>query len=213
MSQPQQTKNYGWIIASGIGVVLVGLIVWGVLLSKQSKKVITSEDVATLAGIQSGDAPWIAETDNLKSRLRAIGLPALSQEGSALHTHQHLDIFIDGKPISVPPGIGTNQSMGFIASIHTHESDNIVHVESPTIQTFTLGQFFDIWGVKFTDDSIGGYTNKDAKKLRVFVNGVEVASNLRNVELKAHQEIVVAYGTDNELPNPVPKAYDFPAGE
>jgi hypothetical protein len=49
--------------------------------------------------------------------------------------------------------------------------------------------------------------------LRVFVNGVEVASNLRNVELKAHQEIVVAYGTDNELPNPVPKAYDFPAGE
>jgi hypothetical protein len=43
--------------------------------------------------------------------------------------------------------------------IHTHDTSGIVHIESPTVRPFTLGQFFDVWGVRFTSDCIGGDCN------------------------------------------------------
>jgi hypothetical protein len=165
-----------------------------------------------LAGLQTGDAPWIAETDHLKDRLSAIGLPALNQEGTALHTHQHLDIFVDGKPVAVPAFIGINEAAGFISEIHVHDDTQVIHVESPVVQTFTLGQFFDIWGVRLTADCIGGYCTTTNKTLKSFVNGTLVTGNPRDIQLTAHEEIVLTYGTDAELPNPIPKTYSFAPG-
>lgn len=174
----------------------------------------------TLAGIQtSTNTPWPPETDNLRVRLATIGLPALSQEGTALHIHQHMDIYIHGTHVNIPAFIGVNDTEGFISPIHTHDELNIIHVESPTIQKFTIGQFFDIWGLFFNDKCIGGYcTNSSASptntdnKLQVFVNGKEVLSDYRNIELTAYEEIVVTYGKTSELPSPVPSSFNFPAG-
>src|SRR5207244_10621584 len=44
----------------------------------------------------SANAPWGANRTHLRERLRALGLPALSVEGRALHTHQHLDLYLNG---------------------------------------------------------------------------------------------------------------------
>ena len=78
-----------------------------------------------------------------------MGLPALTAEGEALHTHQHIDIYVDGQPVVVPAYIGINATEGFLSPIHTHDSTGIIHVESPTVRDFTLGEFFDVWGVRF----------------------------------------------------------------
>ena len=32
------------------------------------------------------------------------------------------------------------------AWLHTHAADGVVHIESPTKRTYTLGNFFDVWG-------------------------------------------------------------------
>ncbi len=194
----------------GIAVVLIGLSLWAYHHSRRPVVVLPNPEV--LAGLQTGEAPWIAETDNLRARLGAIHLPALTAEGAALHTHQHLDIFIDGKSIPLPSGIGVNSSKGFISDIHTHDTSGIIHVESPRVQTFTLGQFFDIWGVQFTTQSIGGYTAIEGKALKVYVNGILYQGNPRELVLEAHQEIVVTYGTDLDIPNPLPSTYQFTQG-
>jgi len=55
-----------------------------------------SVDPATLPGILTGPAPWPANTEDLTARLAAIGLPALAAEGTALHIHQHLDLYVNG---------------------------------------------------------------------------------------------------------------------
>lgn len=166
-----------------------------------------------LSGIQTGNAPWPVELDHLRDRLSAMGLPALSQEGTVVHIHQHLDIFIEGKSISVPAGIGINNAAGFISPIHTHDDAAIIHVESPTMQAFTLGQFFDIWGIRFTEQCIGGYCSQGDKTLKVFVNGNLFNNNPRQIELQQHQEIVVTYGTSKDLANPIPSTYVFPVGD
>src|SRR5712691_4730540 len=94
---------------------------------------------AAVPGLQTGPAPWLPETATLRARLAAIGLPALEQEGTILHTHQHLDILVNGAAIEVPANVGINQTELYIAPIHTHDVTGILHVESDDVRAFTLG--------------------------------------------------------------------------
>ncbi len=166
----------------------------------------------TLPGLQTGSLPWNTSIQYLKDRLTAINLPALSQEGTALHIHQHLDITINKETVVIPAGIGINETARFISPIHVHDTTGIVHVESPTIQTFTLGQFFDIWGVQLTPTCIGGYCASETENLHFYINGKLYQGNPRDIELAAHQEIYIFYGLANDLPSTIPSTYQFPEG-
>jgi len=200
------------VVTAILFVLIVGFGIKAALQSSnQSVSVAPSTASSTLPGLQTGNAPWIAEIDHLKERLADIGLPALAEEGTVLHIHQHLDIFIHGKSVPVAAGIGINELAGFISPIHVHDDTGIIHVESPTIQTYTLGQFFDIWGVAFSANSIGGYTNDASSTLQVYVNGSKFNGDPRTLALAAHQEIVITYGTAEEQPV-IPSSFDFPAG-
>ena len=174
------------IIASLI-LVIAALVVNG-------ESAQTNSFAATLPGMQAGPAPWLPEIDNLLSRLNVIKLPALYEEGNALHIHQHLDILVNGKPVTVAAGIGINQVARFISPLHTHDLSGVIHVESDVVRDFTLGQFFDVWGVRFSRDCVGGYCAKGADALRVFVDGKPVSGDPRNLVLREHQEIAVVYG-------------------
>jgi hypothetical protein len=167
---------------------------------------------AELPGLQAGPAPWSPATATLRTRLERIGLPALSSEGTTLHIHQHLDVFVDGREVTVPADVGINPAAGFLSPIHTHDDSGIIHVESPTDRVFTLGQVFDVWGVRFTADCLGGYCTGGGKALRVFVSGKLIPGDPRLLELALHQEIVVTYGTAAQVPRPVPSSYSFPLG-
>lgn len=206
----KKSSSSGWWIFGGIVVFIVIFFVVGNQNAAQSVKTIS--DPSALPGLQTGNAPWPEELDHLRERLTAIGLQPLSAEGTALHIHQHIDIFVDGKQVQIPAGTGINEAAGFISTIHVHDNTNIIHVESPTIQTFTLGQFFDIWGVRFTSQCIGGYCAQGNKNLKVFVEGTIYSGDPRQLVLASHQEIAIAYGTDKELPNPIPSSYNFPQG-
>jgi hypothetical protein len=177
-----------------------------------STALLSESQAGGLPGLMAEVAPWPAEINNLEARLRAMGEPLLNMEGNQLHIHEHLDVFVDGQVVAVPPGIGIGKNQSFFAVIHTHEKDQIIHVESPEIKDYFLGMFFDIWGVRFNDDCLGGHCRDGDKKLKVFVNGTEVNDNFRQVKLESQQQIVVAYGTEQELPNPIPVTYTFPPG-
>ncbi|MHB8482914.1 MAG: hypothetical protein ACYDBV_09325 [Nitrospiria bacterium] len=216
-SSTQTDRRRGWpnptvfIIIVILGLLSIALVFFS--NHENSRPVLTGVvNPDTLPGIQSGEAPWPPELNGLRERLKIIGLPALTEEGSALHIHQHLDIFIHGKSIPVPAAIGFNAQERFISPIHTHDSNGVIHIESPTVQTFTLGQFLDIWGVRWNSKCIGSYCEDQQNSLKVFVNGAAVAGDPRSVALSDHQIIVITYGRPQELPNPIPSSYLFPPG-
>ncbi len=191
-----------WLLVLGASLVVVG---GGLVL------LIPKPVAGSLESISTALAPWPAEEDHLKARLAAIKQPALSAEGTALHIHQHLDVFVHGQPVPVPANIGVHESLPiFISPIHVHDTTGIIHVESPTIEKFYLGQFFDIWSVRFSDSCIGGYCSDATNTLKVFVNGQPYTGDPRQLELTAHEEIVITYGTDAEVPGTIPAAYSFP---
>ena len=166
---------------------------------------------SSVPGLSSGPPPWPAAA-GLGSRLQAIGLPALTAEGEALHTHQHLDIVIDGQAVPVPAGIGIDAAAGFLSPIHTHDATGLIHVESPVVRDFTLGEFFDIWGVRFDAHCIGGECDGNGRSLEVFVNGGRVSGDPRAIALEPREEILVALGSAAQLPSPIPATYPFPEG-
>jgi hypothetical protein len=165
-----------------------------------------------LPGLLTGNAPWPSNTGQLDQRLHAMKLPLLNSEGTALHIHQHLDIYINGKPVTVPADIGIPDSAAFISPIHVHDTSGVVHIESPTVQPFFLGQVFDVWGVRLTNTSIGGFTTTAGKHLTVYVNGKKYTGDPRRLELSAHQEIAIVYGSKAQDPEPIPASYHFAKG-
>jgi hypothetical protein len=81
------------------------------------------------------------------------------------------------------------------------------------VRTYTLGQFFAVWGVNLTPTCLGSYCTNAARQLRVYVNGQPDHADPTTLALAPHQEIVIAYGTQAELPHSIPATYRFPAGE
>jgi hypothetical protein len=167
--------------------------------------------MTSLPGVLTTPPPWPNNTAKLQQRLRAIGLDPLTQEGQVLHIHQHLDVFAAGRHVTVPANIGIDASGQYLAALHTHDAAGIMHVESPTAASYTLGQFFAVWGVRLDARCIGGLCASGAKRLRAWVNGKPVAADPTRIILDEHQEIVLAYGTAAQVPEPVPKSYDFAA--
>lgn len=157
-----------------------------------------------LPGVLATEAPWPANASDLPARLAILGLPP---EGTAMHLHSHLDLYVNGVHEPVPGGAGIGESE--VAPIHTHDGSGIIHVESAEARSFTLGELFDVWGVRLTSECVGGYCQSSASKLWVFVDGKPEFANPRSIELRDHREIVLAYGTEGSLPNPIPGTFDF----
>jgi hypothetical protein len=192
-------------VAGAIGVAAVVVIALVVVNPGSSSD--SSNASSSLPGIQTGPPPWPPELADLRQRLRILGLPASPSMAANLHNHDLLQIFVHGKPVEVPQSIGINPTAGFLTSLHTHDNSGIIHVESPTVEDFTLGQFFDVWGVRLTPTCIGGLCNSGDNQLRAYVDGKPWTGNPRDIPLKQHEDIVLTYGTAQEQPNPIPSGY------
>ena len=209
------------LLIGGIAVVLFGAYYgyqW--LQSRKAPAPITfSSPAATLSpnpdleGLQTDEPPWDPATGSLRERLEQIGLPYLEGEDLSLHFHLHLDVEVDGKPVEVPKDIGINEGAGRLTVIHTHDDSGVIHVESPKGHEYTLGQVFDVWGVRFTSDCLGGLCNEGDEQVRVYADGKLITRDPRLIELGSHQEILVTYGTEEQVPDPVPSRYGFSVGQ
>ena len=46
-----------------------------------------------------------------------------------------------------------------MAPLHTHTNDGIIHVESNVKRDYTLGEFFDIWGIDLKGKTVNATSN------------------------------------------------------
>src|SRR5690349_21215579 len=142
---------YGVAGAGIVGVVVALLAVFVLGGSSTSRAHFDGPNVdfANLPGLIKTPPPWHRNVAQLDERLKQIDVQLLPTEGNVLHIHQHLDIFVNGKHVTVPALIGikrTGQTVEF-AELHTHATDGVIHLESARAQAFSLGQFFGTWGV------------------------------------------------------------------
>jgi hypothetical protein len=115
-------------------------------------------------------------------------------EGQRVHIHQHLVIFDHGKPLTVPDNVGRPMIRQCLYWLHTHTPDGVIHVESPTTRTFTLGDFFTIWGQPLTTTQASRAKADKGTKLKVWVDGKPYTGDPRQIPLTPHADIVVEAG-------------------
>jgi hypothetical protein len=132
------------------------------------------------------------------------GIQCNANEQVAYHIHTHLSIYVNGALRPIPAGIGIvtpvvqqTANGGFDSAsqcyywLHVHAEDGVIHVESPTTTTYTLGQFFAIWKQPLTADQVGPNTGN----LTIFVNGVRYTGNPAGIPLRSHEDIQIDVGT------------------
>lgn len=192
----QRLRQLVWI--TGIAAVISLVVFWFVRPDEPPVR----PDV--LPGELQTEAPWPANADQAAERADLMGLPA---EGTTMHEHANVQVFVHGEQLDVPASVGVGDDD--IVSLHTHEGSGTVHMESQSIYPFTLGEFLDVWGVRLNETCLGGYCEDDESTLRVYESGVELDQPIRGVRLLDRTVYVIAFGTEDELPDPIPSAFDF----
>jgi hypothetical protein len=132
------------------------------------------------------------------------GVQCAPLEQLAYHIHAHLQVYVDGQPRALPAAIGLvgpiyeNTPYGrFYGAqqcyywLHTHASDGVIHIESPTARVYTLGTFFDEWRQPLTTTDVAG----NMGKLTAFVNGKPWTKDPRAIPLIPHESIQLDVGT------------------
>jgi hypothetical protein len=148
-----------------------------------------------------GPPPWPLDGKQV-DRMEAVGIEPLTAEGSIVHYHAHLDVFYDGKPITVPQYVGIDFDKQRISPMHTHFPSGVIHIEANKDEQFTLGQFLSEWGVKAKDDCVG---DKCGDEVAVFVDGSIQDVHAADLVIKADTEIALVLGTQ---PPDIPSGYD-----
>jgi hypothetical protein len=161
------------------------------------------EPAPSLPGELATEPPWPANTAQLPERLDALALP---ETGDIQHDHASLQVFVGGEPVVVPTGIGVAGET--LAPIRTTTDDGTLHLVSDTPYDFTVGDAFDVWGVRLTDTCVGGVCASDGEELAVFVNGAAADGSPRDVRLVDGSVVVLTLGTPEQLPDPVPASFD-----
>ena len=174
----------------------------------------------------TGAVPWPAPP-NPMALTRKAGLTPETHEFVFLHVHSRLFVFVNGKPVTVPAGIGIDihnpavhsgklqdgsTAYGGIAPpcaqpcispLHTHDVSGILHTEAKENQFNTLGEFFTEWNVRLDDKCVGGYCKPQAP-ITFYVDGKRYTGDPRKIELEDQRAIAIVIGTP---PDKIPSSF------
>ncbi len=125
----------------------------------------------------------------------ATSPPPLESEiisAQGIHWHTELSITILGQKQVIPANIG----LGIAEQpIHTHEEDNIIHLEfagSVKKDDIQLRRFFEIWNRQFNQDCIFANCNGAEGTVKMFVNG-ETNFEFENYIMRHEDKIAIVF--------------------
>ncbi|MDQ6816586.1 MAG: hypothetical protein M3018_04150 [Actinomycetota bacterium] len=131
------------------------------------------------------------------------GISCGAGEQLAYHIHSHLAVSVNGSLRALPGGVGIPGSRKVIYQgapvatggqciywLHTHAPDGVIHIESPSVRLYTLGDFFDEWRQPLSRHQVGDASGV----VTAIVNGKPWTRNLRAIPLLPHEVIQLDVG-------------------
>jgi hypothetical protein len=144
-----------------LAVILLGALIFGIIRNANTP--------ATTGALQPASGQTVD------------GIECQTSEGAVIHNHTALDLYVDGKQVTVPAGVGivapppnvalaSNGLTACLYALHVHDGEpNLIHIESPVNKAYTVGELFDIWGQELTDTSFMGHPIDAQHKLTIEV--------------------------------------------
>jgi hypothetical protein len=199
-----QGRRFPWPFAAGAVVVVGAAVALSVGLTGGNP----AQSTPTPTNV-------LASADTMVQGGAAIdGVQCQTNEQVLFHVHAHLAIYVHGNSVGLPGGIGIapprTVQTGFVSSgscfywLHVHQADGIIHIESPTQRTYTLGNFFDEWRQPLTGQEVG----PSSGPVTAYVNGKVWTKPLSSIPLLSHELIQLDVGSPVVAPQP----YSFASG-
>lgn len=198
--------------ATGLALTLiVGGAAWGIVNERGNPDPEAPLPTVAADGRRT-EPPWTLPADPVPLAQQA-GLQVEPMEGTAAHYHAHLDVLVNGEPVTVPANMGIHPSGNAMSELHTHDERGVLHVEAPEKgDRYSLGQVFAEWDVRLDQEGIGGLDVDTTNTLRAYVDGELFDGNPANIELLPRRQIALVYGpADADVD--VPDSFDFAVGE
>ncbi len=162
------------------------------LIAKRKKLVLSVLIIAILALSISFLIPKSVSAQSVD------GIQCNTLEGTIIHIHPHLSIIYNNLSLTVPAQIGIEGTC--LYGLHTHDTSGKIHVESPVVVNYTLGEFFDIWNKTQPYDTLGilGSNSNSGENFFVvlknstisaYVDNVTYNGNYRNITLEDGEQI------------------------
>ena len=186
-----------------------------------------SQSIAFGSSAPLAQPSWPIPADPITLATQA-GLVSEQREYLVTHIHAHLDLFVDGKPVTIPAGIGIDiKAAGVrdektpdgtahsyfvdtcqapcLSPLHTHDPSGMIHEESraPNHPPYSLGQFFTEWGLALDSSCVGKYCRPDTL-VHIYLDGTSVR---RRSGLDPAQE--PSRGCDRDRPAAIPDPGDL----
>jgi hypothetical protein len=159
----------------------------------------TFTDLVTGTGSTlSGWPAWVGPTD------RAV-IGGVGCTGTGIfHQHSLVSIYKDGVRMGPPDNVG-HAACSY--ELHTHDVTGMVHIHSDVEKTFTLGQFFALWGQPLAAGGTAGLSGPVRFYLIQNEQLTVYSGDPAQLALVPHREIVIISGA---TPGVVPK-YRWPS--
>ena len=107
------------------------------------------------------------------------------------------------QPEPVAASIG-REDQSLFSPLHPHATSGLIHIEAPEEQDFTVAMLFTEWGVRLTNNCIGGYCSPDTE-LVVYVDGQQTQEPPSTIVLTKGEEIAIVIGSP---PASIPSSWD-----
>jgi hypothetical protein len=190
------------VVGSIVAVLAIAMVVWIIYLGRP----------------QPSSTPTVA------------GIPCDHLEHTQVHYHAALQIIYNGQITDLPANTGIEtDSAGNVTCyywLHVHaNSPNVIHIESPASNTYTLGQFFAVWNSwsqangqgprKLDKTHVATFTVSPDQKVVTYIDlgdgkGSQVYSgDPSGIVLKSHEVITIEITPPDVSP---PPSFTFPSG-
>jgi hypothetical protein len=168
------------------------------------------------------DAPELAPADSKATASQDVdGIRCEHNAKLVFHVHTHVTVFVDGTQRAIPAGVGVDPPITkanyrpspigpqfgetpgqCLAWLSTRYADGLIHVESSEQRTFTLGDFFAVWGQPLSKDEVGPARGE----VTAIVNRQAWTGDPADIPIESHTQIQLMVGK----PLVAPQTIEFP---
>lgn len=151
-------------------------------------------------GTTLGTANWQAGSTSTGGQGQPISGLNCTVAGNS-YSYTHLSIYMNGTQVALPASIGTiaptiATPKGCVYPLNTVDQTGKIRMDTTSNASYTLGQFFAIWGEPLSATNVAGL---QASSVTAYVNDGGTVSkytgDLSSLVLPPHGEVTIALGT------------------
>lgn len=154
---------------------------------------------AVLDGTTLGTANWPSGSTSTGGHGQAVSGLNCAVAGNS-YSYSHLSIYMNGTQVALPTGIGAvaptlSAPKGCVYPLNTVDESGKIRMDTTTTSSYTLGQFFAIWGEPLTATNVAGL---QGSSVTAYVNDggklTKYTGDLASLALPVHGEVTIMIG-------------------